>query len=466
MVTSLTASTNVQNLRAGLHGELILPGDIHYETARRIWNGAIDRRPALVVRCADVSDVQRALEFGRQSSLEIAVRGGGHSFPGFSTCDGGLVIDLSPMKAIVVNPQDRSARAQAGVKLGELIEATQVHALGVTVGIASDTGIAGLTLGGGLGLLMGKFGLTCDNVRSFEVVTADGRLLRADANENTDLYWGLRGGGGNFGVVTAFEYRLHPLGTILGGLVAYPLSQARAVLEFYREFCYKLPDELTVAFAIIDRPAGGQVAALGTCYCGDLAEGERILAPLRKFGHPLIDGVRPMPYAGLFPPIDASVPAGRSYYVKGGGALQTLSNGAIDALVDSIEGLTSPYSHIFLTPVHGAATRVGPTETAFPLREEHYEFTFDAAWEDDGGERHVQWARQSHQMLQRFASDRAYVNLLDDGGAAAVRSAYGPNYERLAALKNKYDPTNVFHLNQNIKPSSSSAWIVNHNDGD
>ncbi len=457
MVATLSLNEHIRKLRGALHGEVILPEDAGYESARRIWNGAIDRHPALVVRCVDAYDVQRALEFGRQTNLDIAVRGGGHSFPGYSTCDAGLVIDLSSMKAIAVNPQDGSARTQPGVKLGELTDAAQVHSLGVTVGIASDTGIAGLTLGGGLGLLMGKFGLTCDSVRSFEVVTADSRLVRADANENPDLYWGLRGGGGNFGVATSFEYQLHPLGMILGGLEAHPLSQARALLEFYREFCYKLPDELTVAFAIIDRPAGDQVAALGTCYCGDLAEGERILAPLRKFGHPLMDGIRPMPYTGLFPPIDASVPGGRSYYVKGGGAVQTLSDGTIDALVDSIEGLTSPYSHIFLTPVHGAATRVGPAETAFPLREEHYEFTFDAAWEDNGGERHVQWARQSHQMLQRFASERAYVNLLDDGGAAAVRSAYGPNYERLVALKNKYDPTNVFHLNQNIKPSASSA---------
>lgn len=454
MVATLSVNENIRKLRAGLHGKLILPEDAAYENARRIWNGAIDRRPAMIIRCVDAYDVQRAVEFGRQSSLDIAVRGGGHSFPGYSTCDGGLVIDLSPMKAVVVKPEDRSARAEPGVKLGELIDATQAHGLGVTTGTASDTGIAGLTLGGGLGFLMGKFGLTCDNVRSFDVVTADSRLVHADANENSDLYWGLRGGGGNFGVVTAFEYQLHPLGPILGGIVAHPLSQARAVLEFYRDFSHELPDELTIIYGVLGGPAGNPVVALGACYCGDLAEGERILAPLRKFGQPLMDRIQRMPYAGLFAPIDASVPTGRSYYVKGGGGIQTLSNQAIDALVDSIEGLTSPYSQIFLTPLHGAAIRVGPTETAFPLREEHHEFTLDAAWEDDGRERHVQWVRQSHQRLQRFAGERAYVNLLDDGGTAAVRAAYGPNYDRLAAVKTKYDPTNLFHLNQNIKPNT------------
>jgi FAD/FMN-containing dehydrogenase len=461
MATAIFLNTEITNLRAALHGELILPGDAAYETGRRVFNAAIDRHPAIIIRCVDATDIQRAVEFGRQNNLDIAVKGGGHSFPGFSTVDGGLMIDLSPMKAVTVNPVDRTARAEPGVKLGELMAAAQVYGLGLTVGTASDTGIAGLTLGGGVGHLMGKFGLTCDHARSFEVVTADSRLVRADANENPDLYWGLRGGGGNFGIVTAFEYQLHPLGMILGGLVAYPLSRARAVLEFYRDFSRELPDELTAMYVAAGTPTGDQIVGLAACYCGDLAEGERALAPLRKFGQPLIDGIQPMPYAGLFARIDPMVPAGRSYYVKGG-AIQTLSDGAIDALVDSIEGRTSPYSHVFLGPVHGAATRVGSTETAFPLREEHHEFTLDASWEDDGRERHVQWARQSHQILQRYASERAYVNFLDDGGAAPVRAAYGPNYERLVALKNKYDPDNLFHLNQNIKPSTHSGQVVNH----
>jgi FAD/FMN-containing dehydrogenase len=462
-VRKIAGGTGLASLSGALHGEMILPGDAAYETARRVWNGAIDRHPALIVRCADAHDVRRAVEFARHSHLDVAVRGGGHSFPGFSTCDGGLVIDLSPMKAVSVNAHDQLARAEPGVKLGELVEATQAYGLGTNTGTASDTGIAGLTLGGGVGWLMGKYGLTCDSVRSFDIVTADGRLLRANANENSDLYWGLRGGGGNFGVVTAFEYQLHPLGTILGGMVAHPLSRARAVLSFYRDFTRELPDELTPACAILTGPDGQLVIGIVACWCGDLAEGERVIAPLRKFGPPLIDRIQPMPYAGLFAQLDASVPAGRCYHVKGGG-IKALSDGAIDALVDSAEGMTSPYSTIALLPVHGAATRVGESETAFASREEHLEVLHLAAWEAGAadkplpaGEKHVQWMRQSWQALQPFASQRAYVNFLEDEGSARVRAAYGPNYERLVALKTKYDPDNLFHLNQNIKPDISAT---------
>lgn len=445
----------IAKLRGSLHGELILPADAAYETARRIWNGAIDRHPALIVRCADVHDVRRAVDFGRESHLDIAVRGGGHSFPGFSTCDDGLVIDLSLMKDVTVNLHHRSARAQPGVTLGELIEATQVYGLGTNTGTVSDTGIAGLTLGGGIGWLMGKYGLTCDNVRSFGVVTADARLVRANATENPDLYWGLRGGGGNFGVVTAFEYQLHPLGIILGGMVGHPLSRARAVLQFYRDWTRDLPDELTAACAVLTAPDGNPIIGIVACYDGDLSEGERVLAPLHKFGPPLIDRIQPMPYAGLLALIDAGVHRGRRYYMKGSG-ITALSGGAIDALVESAARLTSPYSQIALLPVHGAATRVGASETAFAFREEHFEVMHLAGWEDDAEAKHVHWARQSWQALQPLASQLAYVNVLDDEGTARVRAAYGPNYERLVALKTKYDPDNVFHLNQNIKPNISA----------
>lgn len=269
--------------------------------------------------------------------------------------------------------------------------------------------------------------------------------------------WGLRGGGGNFGIVTAFEYELHPLGTILGGMVAHPLARARQVLEFYRDFNHASPDELTLACAVLTPPGSSSpIIGMLACYCGDLSEGERVLAPLRSFGPPLVDRIQPMPYAGLFALLDPSVPAGRSYHVKGGG-IQELSDGVIDALLDSAEGLTSPYSQIGILPVHGAASRVGASETAFSFREEHYEFFLMASWDDDGQERHVQWTRQSYQMLQRFASQRAYVNFLDDEGAARVRAAYWPNYDRLVELKTKYDPDNVFHLNQNIKPAPTCS---------
>jgi FAD/FMN-containing dehydrogenase len=455
MVTSLSVNTSTSKLRASLHGHLILPGDVEYEAARRVWNGVIDRHPACIVRCVDANDVQHAVEFGRQNNLDIAVRGGGHSFPGFSTCDEGLVIDLSQMKDVTVNPHNQSARAEPGVTLGELIAATQVYGLGTNTGTVSDTGIAGLTLGGGIGWLMGKYGLTCDNVRSFDVVTADARLVRANAIENPDLYWGLRGGGGNFGVVTAFEYQLHPLGTILGGMVAHPLSRARAVLQFYRDWTREWPDELTAACAVLTGADGNPIIGIVACYCGDLSEGERVLAPLHKFGPPLIERIQPMPYTGLFALLDPSVQRGRRYHMKAS-SVNALSDGAIDALVDSAERLTSPYSQINLFYVHGAAARVDATDTAFPVREEHCEIMYLAGWEDDADEKHIQWSRRSWQAMQPFASQRAYVNLLDDAGTARVREAYGSNYERLVALKTKYDPDNVFHLNQNIQPNISA----------
>ena len=462
-VRKIASGTGFASLSGALHGEVILPGDAAYETARRIWNGAIDRRPALIVRCVDAHDVRRAVEFGRISHLDIAVRGGGHNFPGFSTCDDGLVIDLSPMKAVSVNAPERWARAEPGLTLGELVQATQAYGLGTNTGTASDTGIAGLTLGGGVGWLMGRYGLTCDNVRSFDVVTADGRLVRANATENPDLYWGLRGGGGNFGIVTAFEYQLHPLGTILGGLIVHPLSRARAVLSFYRDLTRELPDELTAACAVLTGPDGDPVIGFVACYCGDLSEGERVMAPLRKFGPPLVDRIQPMPYAVLFALLDPSVPAGRCYYFKGSG-IEALSDGAIDALVDSAEGMTSPYSQLVLMPVHGAATRVGESETAFAYRQAHLEVLHLAGWEPEAADprrlrrdQHVQWARQSWQALQPLAGQRAYVNFIADEGTARVRAAYGPNYARLVALKTKYDPDNLFHLNQNIKPETSAT---------
>ncbi len=453
------AVADLDRLRSGLHGDLIPPGDPQYETVRRVWNGAIDRRPAFIVRCIDADDVMRAVEFARRSNLEIAVRGGGHSTAGFSTTEGGAVIDLSPMKAVMVNPQDKTAHIDPGVMLGEFIQATQAYGLATNTGTVSDTGIAGLTLGGGVGWLMGKCGLTCDSVRSFDLVTADGRQVRANENENPDLYWGLRGGGGNFGIVTRFDFQLHPVGTILGGIVVHPLPRAREVLRFYRDLTRALPDELTLGCTILtppDRSPAQPVIAIAVCYCGDLAEGERLITPLRKFGPPLVDLIHPMPYAGLFPMLDSGFKRGRNYHMKGRG-VNTLSDEVIDALVNSADGLTSPFSQIIVLPVHGAASRIDAAETAFAFREEHHEILYVAGWEGEAAEKHVQWMRRGWQSLQPFASQKSYVNFMDDEGTARVRVAYGPNYERLVALKNKYDPDNVFHLNQNIKPTANPA---------
>ncbi len=459
MVTATPANTRISigdrdiaRLRMAFHGRLILPQDAAYETARRVWNGAIDRHPALIVRCADAGDIRYAVEFARQSHLDISIRGGGHSWPGFSTCDGGLVIDLSPMKRISVDPEARTARAEPGVTLGELIHATQAHGLVINTGGVSDTGIAGLTLGGGMGLLMGKYGLTCDNVRSFDVVTADGRLLRADANENVDLYWALRGGGGNFGIVTAFEYQLHNVGTFLGGKIVYPLSRAREVYQLYRDLMPMSPDELSAMCDVLPGPDGAPSIGIIIGYCGDPAEGERWIAPLRRFGSVIFDNVKPRLYGDLFEMLDRTYRPGRHYHGRGSG-IPELNDRAIDTLVESANSLTSPFSQVLAFYFHGAAARVGVGETAFAYRENHYEIIHLAAWEDDAEDKHVQWMRRSWQALRPFAGQRVYVNFLDDEGTARVRDVYGANYERLVALKEKYDPNNVFHLNQNIKPT-------------
>ncbi len=448
----ISGDQDLAGLRAGLHGELLLQGDPNYQAARKVWNGAIDRYPTLIVRCADANDVRRAVEFARQTGIEVALRGGGHSSAGFCSTEGGLVIDLSPMKSIRVRPDECIAHAQPGVTLGELIQATQEYGLATNTGTVSDTGIAGLTLGGGVGLLMGKYGLTCDNVRSFEVIQADGQMVQASSEENPDLYWALRGGGGNFGVVTGFEYQLHKVGPVLGGMIAYPLARARDVLRFYRDMTLEAPDELTMGCAMLTAPSGHKVIGIAVCYCGELSDGQKLVDRLRQFGAALLDLIKPMPYAGLFTLFDPMYRNGRPFHMKGTG-ITTLSDEAADALADTAGGMASPHSHILVTHLHGAAARVGTTETAFAYREPHHDVLHVAAWEDAAQQEDLRWLQRSHQLLQPFASQPAYVNFMDDEGPARVRVAYGPNYERLVALKNKYDPTNMFHLNQNIEPN-------------
>jgi len=382
------------------------------------------------------------------------VRGGGHSTAGFAVRDAGLVIDLSGMKGIAVDPQNRTARAEPGLTLKELITATQVHGLVTTTGIVSDTGIAGLTLGGGVGWLEGRFGLTCDNVLAFELVTADGRLRRASPSEHPDLYWALRGGGGNFGVVTTFEYRLHPLGQVLAGMVVHPMPRARDVLRFYRDFTAQAPDELTVYAALVTSPDGHPAVAMLVCYSGELEEGERVLAPLRQFGPPLADLIRPMDYLDAIQLIDAGNPSGHSYYEKGC-SLNNLTDEAIDAVVGAGMAMTSPLSAVLIQRMHGAASRVLPNETAFALRGEHYLVVFIAQWPAGNGEAHSAWARAGWAALQPFANQGTYVNFMAADESDRVRAAYGQNYERLVAIKNRYDPTNLFQHNQNIRPSIS-----------
>jgi FAD/FMN-containing dehydrogenase len=445
----------LQHFKERLHGELIGPGDDGYESARRVWNGMIDRYPALIARCTSVSDVVRAVQFARRQDLPIAVRSGGHSYAGNSTCDGGIVIDLSRMKRVQVDPLKRTAWVQAGLTLGEFVRETQAFGLATTVGTVSETGLAGLTLGGGIGWLMGKYGLTIDSLLAVEIVTADGRVLRASATEHADLFWGVRGGGGNFGIVTAFQFQLHPVGPVLAGMVLHPVDRASEVLHFYREFSSTAPDELTAFAGLVTAPDGLPVVSISLCYCGPLEEGERLIAPVRTFGQPIVDLIRPMSYLELISMLDAVVPRGRHYYSKTR-SLKQLSDEALETMIEYRSARPSPLALIVINHVHGAASRVGPTETAFALREEHYALQIMTAWEDGEASKHIAWARACWMALEPFATSEAYLNLMSDTGEepVLVQTAYGANYERLVALKNAYDPTNFFHINQNIMPTA------------
>ncbi len=451
MHKSATNPMAIRDLRACLHGEVILTNDDGYDSARRVWNGMIDTYPAMIIRCANRADVVQAIEFGHLQQLPVAVRSGGHRVSGQSVGAGGMVIDLAQMKGIRVDPLTCTARAEAGLTLGEFVRALQPLGLLTTTGTVAGTGISGLTLGGGLGWFMGKYGLTIDNLLSVDIITADGRALTASQTSHTGLFWGVRGGGGNFGIVTAFEFQLHPVGLVLAGKVVYPMSRAREALRFYREYTSSLPDELTAYASLLTTPDGEPAIAITLCFCGALAAGEGIIEPVRKFGSPLVDLIRPQSSLKLITQANAGAPDGRSYYQQAK-TLKELSDEAIEILADAGAACTSPCSQILIQHVHGTASRVSPTETAFALREESYVISMLAAWEGGEAQRHVAWIRACSCALSPFASSGVYVNFLGNEGEERVRAAYGVNYERLVALKNTYDPTNFFALNQNIRP--------------
>jgi hypothetical protein len=451
----------LRDFRTSLHGEVILPDDDGYDSARWVWNGMIDKHPALIIRCATRADVARAVEFARLQLLPVAVRGGGHSVSGQSVCNGGIVIDLSQMKGIRVDPLTCTARAEAGLTLGEFVRELQPFGLVTTTGTVAGTGLSGLTLGGGLGWFMGKYGLTIDNLLSVDIVTASGKVKRASATEHPDLFWGVRGGGGNFGIVTAFEFQLHAVGPVLSGKVVYPMSRVREVLRFYREYTSSVPDELTAYACLLTTPDGAPAIAINLCCCGSLDAGERLVEPVRKFGSPLVDLIRPKSYLKLITQADAGAPDGRHYYEKAR-TLKELSDEAIETIADYGAACTSPYSLVLIQHVHGAASRVSPTETAFALREESYVISIVAAWEAGQAHLHKAWARTFWTAMHPFASSGVYVNFLGNEGEERVRAAYGVNYERLVALKNTYDPTNFFSLNQNIRPTVSKPGPLAH----
>ena len=449
---AIVDETAIQSFRANLRGELLRPNDDSYEATRKVFNRMIDKRPTLIARCAGAADVIKAINFARSNNLLVAVRGGGHSVAGKSVCDGGLLIDLSLMKGLRVDPVRRTARAEPGLRLGEFDRETGAFDLATTLGIVSTTGIAGLTLGGGLGWLNGKYGLACDNLLSADVVTANGQFLTASASENSDLFWGLRGGGGNFGVVTSFEYRLHPVDTVLGGMALYAFDKAKDVLRFYLDLSAGCPDELSTAIALLTSPDGSPVVAFVVCYCGPMGDGEQVLQPVRSFGPPLMDEIKPMLYAAHQSIIDGAFPHGRQHYWKSGFA-SGLSAEGIEIMVHFMARKPSPLTVCYLQQLHGAAARVSPTETAFPHRADQFDFAIQSQWEDSSaGEQNVAWTKAFFETMQPHLEKAVYVNNLGEEGDERVRAAYGPNYDRLAALKNKYDTTNFFRLNQNIKP--------------
>jgi FAD/FMN-containing dehydrogenase len=448
-------------LRDRFAGELIGPDDGRYTATRRVWNGMVDRRPSLIARCTGEDDVVAALRFAREADLAVAVRGGGHNVAGNAICDGGVVIDLGGLKGIAVDPDSATATMQPGVLLGELDRATQAFGLATPTGNVSMTGAAGLTLGGGLGWIARKYGAACDNLVSARVVTADGRRIIASADENPELLWGLRGGGGNFGVVTSFEYRLHPVGPeVIAGGVLHAFTDAPDVFAFFEDFVATAPDELSVTastfLATPGMPLEGElVTVLAVCWTGDLDAGERALRPLRSFGRPLADLITRMPYTALQSASDAAYPPGRRNYWKSH-YVDRIGDDVVATLMRHGPRMPSPLSSFYFQHLGGAIARPGPDEAAFGHRDAVFDFTILTVWEDPAQDaEQLDWARAFADAMAPVATG-VYVNNLGVEGAERVRTAYAPEvYERLVALKDAYDPGNVFHLNQNIRPSGT-----------
>ncbi len=448
----------VSRLASKLAGELLGPGHAEYDAARRVYNAAIDRKPRIIARCAGADDVVACIEFAREREIQTSVRGGGHNTAGNAVCDGGLMLDLSRMKQIQVDRAKRSVRAEGGVLIGELDRATQACGLATTMGNVTTTGIAGLTLGGGLGFLMRKYGLACDNLVSVDVVTADGRRLTASAKANAELFFGLRGGGGNFGVATSLEYRLHPVGPVLAGSIVHPFAAARELFRFYRDFAASAPDELTCYFLLAAAPDGTPTAALQPVWCDTIEKGELELRPLRAFGKPIADEVAPMPYTTVQSLDDPNYPFGLYNYWTSS-FLKDLSDAAIDTLLAHSAKRPTPLCHVLIEPLGGAVGRVREGETAFAHRRAPFNCAilgvcagpaeYDAC---------AHWVRELCRALKPFSTGGAYVNYIgseaDEGPERVRAAAYGSGvYERLASLKAEYDPTNFFRMNQNVKPA-------------
>ena len=450
-------SATLAQLAPGFTGRLLQPADAEYDNARRVHNGLVDKNPAVIARCRGVADVSDAVKLARALNLEVAVRGGGHNVAGLAVIDDGLMIDLALMQGIHVDPHARTARAQGGVHWSEFNRETQIHGLATTGGVVGSTGISGLTLGGGIGWLMSKYGLALDNLRSAEMVMADGAIARASADENADLFWAIRGGGGNFGIAASLEYALHPVGPILmGGLVAHPLRKAAEVFRFFREQCASAPDELMLLAGLMHAPdgSGEKLIAIVAAHCGSLSDGEHALRPFKAFGTPTMDTMGPISYCALNGLFDASLPRGALNYWKSQ-FLSGLSDQAIDVLVERFATCESSMSQIFIEHFHGAASRVPVSETAFAMRMSGFNVGIVSQWMDPReNESCIAWCRGTFEELKPFFAASRYLNYLDhDEVGDPPVAAYGPNYNRLRQLKTKYDPENFFHANVNIRPA-------------
>ena len=452
----------VDELKEVFQGDVLAPGDADYDEVRQIWNAMIDRRPAMIARCWSQGDVVQAVRFSRMHNLLVSVRGGGHNIAGNAVCDDGLMIDLSPMKNVKIDPNARRAIVEPGCTLADFDAAAQAHALATPLGINSTTGVAGLTLGGGFGWLSRKYGMTVDNLLSVEVVMADGTVMHASETENSDLFWGLRGGGGNFGIVTSFEFRLHPVGPdLLSGLIVFPFDQAKEVLTRFARFTETMPDELNIWMVTRKAPPlpflpaevhGKQVVVLAVFYAGDPAEGEKLIEPLRGFGKAHGEYIAVQPYTSWQQTFDPLLTRGARNYWKSHN-FSRLSDGAIDTIVEYAGKLPSPQCEIFIGTIGGQTTRVAPDAMAYSNRDANYVLNFHGRWElADDDERCIAWAREFFARSKPFASGGAYINFLTQEETDRIRFAYGASYKRLVEIKRKYDPTNHFRMNQNIKP--------------
>jgi len=453
---------NIDEFKTHFQGKVILPDDEEYNEVRQIWNAMIDRKPVMIARCTSAEDVVQAIQFGRKHNLLISIRGGGHNIAGNAVCDDGLMIDLALMKEVLVDLNTRRASVEPGCTLNDVDEAAQVHGLATPLGINSTTGVAGLTLGGGFGWLSRKYGMTIDNLLSVEVVTAEGRQLHASEAENADLFWGLRGGGGNFGVVTRFEFQLHPVGPdVLSGLIVFPFDQAKQVITQFARFTETMPDELNVWLVTRKAPPlpflsadvhGKEMVALALCYAGDPNEGERLIAPLHGFGTVLGEHIGVQPYVAWQQAFDPLLAKGARNYWKSHNFSQ-LNDGVIDTIVEFAAKLPSPHCEIFIGTIGGQTASVAPEAMAYSNRDANYVMNVHGRWETAAeDERCIAWAREFFTTSQPFASSGAYINFLTHDETDRIAFAYGATWNRLVELKNKYDPTNLFRMNQNIKP--------------